>query len=103
VERSQKDRADHYIHDVVELMNRAQRCEETIALEELRQRLYAILTEAVVALDNDQLSEESFQSFRGVWQIVRDVIGERSRSLATESAAESTFPPDKGLANRLVT
>lgn len=103
VERSQKDRADHYIHDVVELMNRAQRCEETIALEELRQRLYAILTEAVVALDNDQLSEESFQSFRGVWQIVRDVIGERSRYLVTESAAESTFPPDNGLANRLAT
>jgi hypothetical protein len=63
----------------------------------------SVAAKAVVALDNDQLSEESFQSFRSVWQIVRDVIGECSRSLATESAAESQFPPDNELANRLAT
>ena len=98
VERSQKNRADYYIHGVVKLMNRAQHCGEPIALEELRHSLYDLLTEAVGALDQDQLSEESFQSFRGVWQIARDVIGERSRSIATEEGtAKSGHSPDSAL------
>jgi len=95
LERSQKNRADHYIHRVVEVINGAQRCGETAALEELRHRLYDLLTEAVGALDKDQLSEESFQSFRGVWQIARDVIGERFRSLGTDHATVSALALDR--------
>ncbi len=92
IERSQKNRADDYIHGVVELLNRAQLCGKPAALEDLRHRLYGLLTEAVSALDQDQLSEDSFQSFRGVWQIARDVIQERFRSLRKEDTADRALP-----------
>lgn len=93
MERNQKNRADDYIHRVVEVMNRAQICGEAPALAELRHRLYDLLTEAVGALDQDHLSEESFQSFRGVWLIARDVIGERFRSLRAHGTAGTELPP----------
>jgi hypothetical protein len=93
MERNQKNRADDYIHRVVEVMNRAQICGEAPALAELRHRLYDLLTEAVGALDQDHLSEESFQSFRGVWLIARDVIGERFRSLRAHGSAGTELPP----------
>ena len=93
VERSQKNRADHYIHRAVQLMNQAHHCGDTLGLEELRHGLFEILTEAVGALDQDHLSEESFQSFMGVWEIARDMIRERSRSLATDDGiAKSEHP-----------
>lgn len=84
-----KNRADEYVHRVVELMNRAQICLAPEALPTLREALFTLLMEAVIALDTDQLSVESFESFRGVWQIARDVIGERAAALAVAEATAS--------------
>lgn len=64
------------------------------ALEDLRHGFYGLLTETVGALDDDQLSEESFRSFRGVRPIARDVIGERFRSLRTEGSVKRELRTD---------
>jgi hypothetical protein len=48
--------------------------------------LLPILTDAVGALDEDRISEESFQSFRVVWQISLDLIRERRHALAETSS-----------------
>ncbi|MGY6216710.1 TAXI family TRAP transporter solute-binding subunit [Methylolobus aquaticus] len=76
--QKRKNRADEYIHRVIELMRHAQICDEPGALEAARLALFDLLHEAVGALDTDQLSPQAFQSFRGVWQIARDVVAERT-------------------------
>jgi hypothetical protein len=75
--QNRKNRADEYIHRLVDLMNRAQVCDDVHELEALRLALFELLNNAVAALDTDHLSPEAFQSFRGVWQIARDVVAER--------------------------
>lgn len=76
--QKRKNRADEYIHRLVELMNRAQVCDDLRSLEASRLTLFELLNDAVAALDTDHLSPEAFQSFRAVWQIARDVLGERT-------------------------
>jgi hypothetical protein len=43
----------------------------------IRQQLFNLLTDVVWALDQERISEESFQSFRVVWQIALDLHRER--------------------------
>jgi hypothetical protein len=76
--QKRKNRADEYIHRVIELMQRAQLCDDLGSLEALRLALFELLNDAVAALDTDHLSPEAFQSFRGVWQIARSVLGEQT-------------------------
>jgi hypothetical protein len=51
-------------------------------LDSYRAQLLAMLTEAVEDLDRDRMSQDSFQSFRVVWQIALDVIRERRSAIA---------------------
>jgi hypothetical protein len=81
VERRQKKRADLYTHRVVELTNRAQLCRESVVLEERWHSLYNPLVEAAVVWTRISSWRSPFN--RGVWQIAREVIEERSRSAAT--------------------
>ena len=48
-----------------------------------------LLTEAVNSLDKDRISEESFQSFRVVWQIAADMVHERREALSTTRRARA--------------
>lgn len=75
--RGQKNVADHYNHEVVTLITRAEATSDPQTVEEIRLRLFKMLTEVVCALDEDRISEESFQSFRVVWQIAIDLLRER--------------------------
>jgi hypothetical protein len=52
----------------------AQSADSPPALDTLKADLLATLTSAVRDLDADKLSEESFQSYQAVLQVVLDVI-----------------------------
>lgn len=84
IERQQKNRADAFSDQVIQLMNQARSLESRSHLEDIRQKLIGILTEAVDALNEDRISEESFQSFRVVWQIALDLVRERRDALVHE-------------------
>ncbi len=86
IERKQKNEADQFTKEVVELMNQAQLAEEPGQLDFIRRRLFELLNEAVHALDIDRISEESFQSFRAVLLIALDVIRERRAQLPAGQA-----------------
>lgn len=90
IERRQKNRADEYNHEVVLLINRVQSTGDWGQLEQIRLQLLDALTEVVRALDEDRISEESFQSFRVVWQIALDMIRERRTLLGLEPAEPRT-------------
>jgi len=77
ITRKQKDRADRYTHQVVVLITRTQAARED-QLPPIRRELFALLTEVVCALDEERISEDSFQSFRVVWQIALDLLRERA-------------------------
>jgi len=82
IEARQKNQADEYTSRVIELLEQAQASVTLQELESVRQALLQMLTEAVRSLDKDLISEDSFQSFRVVWQIALDVSRERRTSLA---------------------
>ncbi|MEB3164730.1 MAG: TAXI family TRAP transporter solute-binding subunit [Prochlorothrix sp.] len=77
VEAYRKNQADAYSGRVIELLEQAQQSQSFKELERIREQLLAILPKAVRDLDKDVISEESFQSFRVVWQIALDVTRER--------------------------
>ena len=87
IERRQKNRADQFTNQVVELLGRAQAALQEEELEDIRNRALALLAQAVHSLDVDQISEDSFQSFRAVLVIALDVIRERKATLSYSHAS----------------
>lgn len=77
----QKNRADEYGKKVIVLLEQARNAQNITQLEGITQQLLDILTQAVKALDEDVLSEESFQSFRVIWQIANEVSKDRKLAL----------------------
>jgi len=71
----------------VELISSVQEVTSLPPLEEIWQELVKILTEAVHDLDADQLSEESFNSFRAILQIGMEVTRERRTILTSANPA----------------
>lgn len=78
IERRQKANADLYSSRVIELM---QSIPDNASYQPIKEALIGILTAAVQDLDQDRISEESFQSFRVVWQIAMDVVREKELAL----------------------
>lgn len=69
LEGRQKNRADFYNQELLELIQRMQTSEDLQELEEIRQQLFAILRKVVTDLDKDRISPESFQSFTFPWEV----------------------------------
>jgi TRAP transporter TAXI family solute receptor len=78
---SQKNRADRYNHQLLDIDRRIEDAGNAAALNDLRREHTAVLHAVVVALDTDEIAEEGFQSFALLWQSVRDRIGERQALL----------------------
>ncbi|MFQ3679311.1 MAG: TAXI family TRAP transporter solute-binding subunit [Pseudanabaenaceae cyanobacterium] len=95
LERRQKNNADAYSQQVIQVIHACRTATNLKLLEEQRILLLDILTKAVQDLDRDDISEESFQSFRVVWQIALDVVRERQVALAKLRSPESRLstPP----------
>jgi uncharacterized protein len=77
IERRQKNQADEFSAKVVVLMNEARACADLNLLAGIEESLLDLLTSAVRDLDDDKLSEDSFQTFRAVLQIALDVVKRR--------------------------
>ncbi|MCU0526546.1 MAG: TAXI family TRAP transporter solute-binding subunit [Elainella sp. Prado103] len=69
LEGRQKNRADFYNQELLELIQKMQTSENLPELEEIRQQLFAILRQVVTDLDQDRISPESFQSFTFPWEV----------------------------------
>lgn len=94
----QKDRVDRYTHQVVLLITRTQATVDSAGLEPIRRELFALLTEVVCALDEERISEDSFQSFRVVWQIALDLLRERQAWLVEPPRPPSVDDVDGAIA-----
>lgn len=89
----QKNRADMYNLEILELINQVENTEDLEHLAEMRRQLYRILQRVVVDLDVDRISPESFQSFTFPWEVAITTIRHREvllTSLKTKLLKEST-------------
>ncbi|NJK59129.1 MAG: TAXI family TRAP transporter solute-binding subunit [Oscillatoriales cyanobacterium SM2_1_8] len=89
-EQRQKNNADAYSQQAIEVIHACRAATDLKLLESQRLLLLDILTKAVQDLDRDDISEESFQSFRVVWQIALDVVRERRVVLLQAAKPQST-------------
>ena len=89
--RVQKNAADEYSKKVIHLLNDVFKSNTLKQVEFIREELLKLLTDAVNDLDKDVISEESFQSFRVIWQIALDTVRERRITLYQQQSP--AIPP----------
>ena len=78
---AQKNRADRYNYQLLDLNAQALAATSPDELAGLRIQLNDVLETVVVALDTDEVTDEGFQSFSLLWENVRDTIREREAKL----------------------
>ena len=78
---AQKNRADRYNYQLLDLNAQALAATSPDELAGLRSQLNEVLETVVVALDTDEVTDEGFQSFSLLWENVRDTIREREAKL----------------------
>lgn len=83
----QKNRADMYNLEILEVIEHVQYITDLHQLEAARHRLFDILCKVVVDLDKDRISAESFQSFTFPWEVAIATIRHREMILRTDKAA----------------
>jgi TRAP transporter TAXI family solute receptor len=94
MQRQQKDQADIYSKRVVALISDVQTANSLATLDAAWSELLKILAEAVHDLDDDKLSEESFNSFRAILQIGMEVTKERRAQLSAAQVATRAVPQE---------
>lgn len=82
---SQKNRADVYNFQLLEIEERASAATGADELADLKRELNEVLRTVVVALDTDEVTDEGFQSFSLLWDAVRETINDKARALAAEA------------------
>jgi uncharacterized protein len=72
--RKQKNRADTYNLEILDLIDRIDKAQVLPELMQLRQELFDILKRVVIDLDVDRITNESFESFTFPWEIAINSI-----------------------------
>lgn len=89
----QKNRADSYNLEILDLIDRIDAAENLVELTELRHQLFSILRQVVIDLDVDRISAESFESFTFPWEMAISMIRHREWLLRSRLQSQ-IFPSD---------
>ena len=92
----QKNRADHYNLEILELIEEVDYATTLVELQIIRQKLFAILKKVVIDLDIDRISPESFQSFTFPWEVAITTI--RHQEMVVLNLAEGK-PKSKAMSS----
>lgn len=74
---TQKNRADFYNLELVQLIQQIENTDSSPKLKEIRAKLFEIFEKVIVDLDKDRISPESFQSFTFTWDVALSAIHHR--------------------------
>ncbi|NJL37209.1 MAG: TAXI family TRAP transporter solute-binding subunit [Leptolyngbyaceae cyanobacterium RM1_406_9] len=77
----QKNRADRYNLEILELIEQVQMVNDLEHLYKIRHQLFEIFAHVVMDLDKDRISPESFQSFTFPWDVAITTIRHREMIL----------------------
>jgi uncharacterized protein len=84
----QKDRADMYNLEILELVEQVHLVDDLEQLQSVRDKLFEILRKVVVDLDKDRISPESFRSFTFPWEVAINTLRHREIVLLNLRPAE---------------
>lgn len=87
----QKNRADMYNLEILELIDQVHHAQTLAELIDIRQKLFDILRQVVVDLDIDRISAESFQSFTFPWEVAITTIRHREMILLAAKSKPSAL------------
>ena len=82
----QKNRADLYNLELLEIIDQINQVDDLQQLAILRQKLFTILKDVVSDLDSDRISSESFESFSFPWEIAMNSLRHQEASLRQGTA-----------------
>lgn len=77
----QKNRADFYNIELLDLIEQINQTHDLKTLEELRRKLFTMLKEVVSDLDNDLIASDSFESFTFPWEIAMNSLRHQEERL----------------------
>jgi TRAP transporter TAXI family solute receptor len=77
----QKNRADMYNLQILELVTQIQESTDLAQISKLRQQLFEILRRVVADLDQDRITAQSFQSFTLPWEVAFSTLRHREAIL----------------------
>ena len=77
----QKNRADVYNIELLDLIDQINQTQGLEQLADLRRQLFTMLKDVVTDLDNDLISADSFESFTFPWEIVMDSVRHQEERL----------------------
>jgi hypothetical protein len=81
LQNKQKNRADAYNLELIELIEKIDRTTDPKELEAIRCHLFEIFAKVVVDLDRDRITDESFQTFRFPWEVALSTVRHRETVL----------------------
>jgi len=82
---TQKNRADHFNIEILQLSDRISNAESTAELDACKIELKVALQRAVNALDVDAVSDDGFQSFAFLWQTAERELDDKMSQLLSKS------------------
>jgi TRAP transporter TAXI family solute receptor len=100
IRRRQKEYSDRFNRRVLQLMEMSQTSNSERQMATIRTELLALIEKAVLDLESNQLSEESFQTSRIVWQITFDLLRERVAASGGADLVALSRDPDPGQPRR---
>lgn len=80
----QKNRADRYNLEILELLEKSQSIDDLLILQGFRQELLTILREVIEDFDNDRITVESFQAFAFPWEMAMLMLHQREIALVNQ-------------------
>lgn len=81
LQNKQKNRADQYNLELIQLIEKIDRIHSLDELEAIRCYLFMIFEKVVIDLDKDRITSDSFQSFRFPWEVALSTIRHRETVL----------------------
>lgn len=90
LQQKQKNRADRYNAELLDLIKHIESAEDFPELTQVRNRLFDIFHNVVVDLDNDKITSESFQSFSFTWNVALSTIRHKEMLLNRMQPSETS-------------
>ncbi|MEQ9354269.1 TAXI family TRAP transporter solute-binding subunit [Coleofasciculus chthonoplastes] len=84
LEKKQKNQGDNYNQEILVLMKHIECCKDLARLEQIRHQLFSTFESVVNALDYDQITPESFQSFTFTWEAAIAAFRDRRSTLMAQ-------------------
>ncbi|MFC1601239.1 hypothetical protein ACFL34_02705 [Candidatus Sumerlaeota bacterium] len=81
IQRRQKDKADFYNAEILELIERVWLTDDLAEMADIRRRLFDIMGKVIEDMQQDAISSESFQMFAFPWEMAIDALRHRELTL----------------------